>query len=98
MTPAAQSELVATYCATCHSERAKAGGLSLAGFNAMLAHESPETAEKMIRKLRAGMMPPAGRQASAAGRARRADRGARIAAGRVRGGQSRIPGGGRSSG
>jgi mono/diheme cytochrome c family protein len=60
MTPAAQSELVATYCATCHSERAKAGGLSLASFNAMLAHESPDTAEKMIRKLRAGMMPPAG--------------------------------------
>ena len=60
MTPAAQSELVATYCATCHSERAKAGGLSLAGFNAMLAHESPATAEKMVRKLRAGMMPPAG--------------------------------------
>jgi hypothetical protein len=60
MTPAAQTELVATYCATCHSERAKAGGLSLAGFSAMLAHESPATAEKMVRKLRAGMMPPAG--------------------------------------
>ena len=60
MTPAAQSELVATYCVTCHSDRAKAGGLSLANFNAMLAHESPETAEKMVRKLRAGMMPPAG--------------------------------------
>ena len=60
MTPAAQSELVATYCATCHSERAKAGGLSLASFSAMRAHESPDTAEKMVRKLRAGMMPPAG--------------------------------------
>ena len=60
MTPAAQTELVATYCATCHSERAKAGGLSLAGFDAMLAHESPATAEKMVRKLRTGMMPPAG--------------------------------------
>ena len=31
MSPAAQSELVTTYCAGCHSERAKAGGLSLAG-------------------------------------------------------------------
>ena len=60
MTPAAQTELVATYCATCHSERAKAGGLSLAGFDAMLAHESPAAAEKMVRKLRTGMMPPAG--------------------------------------
>ena len=60
MSPAAQSELVATYCAGCHSERAKAGGLSLAGFNAMQAAESPDVVEKMIRKLRAGMMPPAG--------------------------------------
>jgi len=33
-----QSELIKTYCATCHSERAKAGGLSLAGFDAMRAH------------------------------------------------------------
>ncbi|MGE4084849.1 MAG: DUF1592 domain-containing protein [Vicinamibacterales bacterium] len=67
MTPAAQSELVATYCATCHSERAKAGGLSLAGFNAMLAHESLATAEKIVRKLRAGMMPPAGAKRPPAG-------------------------------
>ncbi len=38
----------------------KAGGLSLAGFNAMRAQEQPEVVEKIIRKLRAGMMPPAG--------------------------------------
>ena len=56
----AQTELVTTYCATCHSERGKAGGLSLANFDAMRAQEHPEVAEKMIRKLRAGMMPPAG--------------------------------------
>src|SRR4029079_15952576 len=60
LSAAAQTELVTTYCATCHSERAKAGGLSLAGFNAMQAQEHPEVVEKMIRKLRAGMMPPAG--------------------------------------
>ncbi len=60
MSPAAQSELVATYCVGCHSDRAKAGGLSLAGFNAMRAQEQPAVAEKIIRKLRAGMMPPAG--------------------------------------
>ena len=67
MPAAAQSELIATYCATCHSERAKAGGLSLAGFDAMRAHESPETAEKIVRKLRAGMMPPAGAKRPPAG-------------------------------
>ncbi len=60
LSPAAQTEMVATYCSGCHSERAKAGGLSLAGFNAMRAQESPEVVEKMVRKLRAGMMPPAG--------------------------------------
>jgi mono/diheme cytochrome c family protein len=60
LTAAAQTELVTTYCATCHSARGKAGGLSLAGFNAMQAQEQPEVVEKMIRKLRAGMMPPAG--------------------------------------
>ena len=67
MSSAAQTELVATYCGTCHSERAKAGGLSLAGFNAMRAAESPEVVEKMLRKLRAGMMPPAGAKRPPAG-------------------------------
>jgi hypothetical protein len=52
--------LVAQYCATCHSDRAKAGGLSLAGWTAADLNDSPEATEKMIRKLRAGMMPPQG--------------------------------------
>ena len=55
-----QSALVKQYCATCHSERGKAGGLSLAGFDAAKADEHAEVSEKIIRKLRAGMMPPAG--------------------------------------
>ncbi len=55
-----QSELVTTYCATCHNERAKAGGLSLAGFDAMKATERQDVVEKMIRKLSAGLMPPPG--------------------------------------
>ena len=60
MVAAEQTRLVTTYCATCHSERGKAGGLSLAGWDAMKAQENPAIVEKMIRKLRAGMMPPAG--------------------------------------
>ncbi len=60
LSAAAQTELITTYCATCHSDRAKAGGLSLANFNAMRAQEQPQVVEKIIRKLRAGMMPPAG--------------------------------------
>jgi mono/diheme cytochrome c family protein len=59
--PDAQAAMVKQYCATCHSERGKAGGLTLAGFDPVaMATDHPETVEKMIRKLRAGMMPPAG--------------------------------------
>jgi mono/diheme cytochrome c family protein len=60
MVAAEQTRLVTSYCGTCHSERGKAGGLTLASFDAMKAHEQPEVIEKMIRKLRAGMMPPPG--------------------------------------
>ena len=55
-----QNALFKQYCVTCHNDRAKAGGLSLASFDAAAATEHAEVAEKMIRKLRAGMMPPAG--------------------------------------
>jgi len=34
MPAAEQTALVKQYCATCHSERGKAGGLSLAGYDA----------------------------------------------------------------
>ncbi len=56
----AQNALVKQYCAGCHSERGKAGGLSLADFDAAKAPEHAEISEKIIRKLRAGMMPPPG--------------------------------------
>jgi hypothetical protein len=59
-TAAAQNALVKEYCATCHNDRAKAGQLSLAAFDAAKAVDQPHVTEKMIRKLRAGMMPPAG--------------------------------------
>ncbi len=60
-----QTALVKQYCATCHNDRNKnnAAGLSLQGFDAsQVGHDADvaETAEKMIRKLRAGMMPPSG--------------------------------------
>jgi mono/diheme cytochrome c family protein len=60
LTSAEQTALVRQYCATCHSDRGKAGGLSLAGFDAEKADANTEISEKIIRKLRAGMMPPAG--------------------------------------
>jgi len=54
-----QTQLVKQYCATCHNDRSKAGGLSLAAFDAARLLDDQALAEKMIRKLRAGMMPPA---------------------------------------
>jgi mono/diheme cytochrome c family protein len=59
-TAAAQTALVKQYCVTCHNDRGKAGELTLASFDAANLLDHTETAEKMIRKLRAGMMPPAG--------------------------------------
>jgi cytochrome c553 len=53
-----QNALVAGNCATCHDDEAKTGGLSLEHFDAAKIEQSPEIAEKMIKKLRAGMMPP----------------------------------------
>ena len=87
MVAAEQTRVVTTYCATCHSERGKAGGLSLASFDAMKAHEQPEVIEKMIRKLRAGMMPPPGAKRPEAAQIDAARRRARGAHGRVRGQQ-----------
>jgi len=49
-----------TYCATCHSDASKAGGLSLANANLTDIPKGSETWEKVIRKVRAGMMPPPG--------------------------------------
>jgi Protein of unknown function (DUF1592)/Protein of unknown function (DUF1588)/Protein of unknown function (DUF1585)/Protein of unknown function (DUF1587)/Protein of unknown function (DUF1595)/Planctomycete cytochrome C len=60
MSVADQNALVGKYCTTCHSARAKAGGLALAGFDAAKARDNGELTEKIIRKLRARMMPPAG--------------------------------------
>jgi mono/diheme cytochrome c family protein len=59
--PAEQSAMVKQYCTGCHNDRAKAGQLSLAAFDASAAANPDHvtTTEKMIRKLRAGMMPPA---------------------------------------
>src|SRR2546423_9672273 len=54
------NQTVKQYCIGCHSERGKAGGLSLVDFEVARSAEHPDTSEKIIRKLRTGMMPPAG--------------------------------------
>jgi hypothetical protein len=52
--------LINDYCITCHDNDKEKGGLTLEKFDPARAAKNAEVAEKMIRKLRAGMMPPAG--------------------------------------
>ena len=54
-----QNMLIGRYCFRCHNDKDRTGGLSLESFDAARAFENADIAEKMIRKLQAGMMPPA---------------------------------------
>ena len=53
--------LVETYCLTCHNERTKRGDMVLEGRDLSNVAADPETWERVVRKLRAGTMPPRGR-------------------------------------
>ena len=56
----ADRALLNQYCITCHNERAKTGNLTLDKLDLAHPGDNPETWEKVVRKLRAGMMPPSG--------------------------------------
>ena len=62
MTPAEQTALVKQYCVTCHNDRNKdrTSGLSFQNFDAATVADHADTTERMIRRLRSGMMPPVG--------------------------------------
>ena len=60
MAPAELNAVVKQYCGRCHNATMKRGNLSLAGFDVGAAHAQADVAEKMVAKLRSGMMPPAG--------------------------------------
>ncbi|MYI46687.1 MAG: DUF1587 domain-containing protein, partial [Gemmatimonadetes bacterium] len=57
---AGPNEIVARYCVRCHNESRRIQNLVLEGFDIADAAQRRPTIEKMIRKLRAGMMPPSG--------------------------------------
>ena len=57
---AAERALLDQYCVTCHNQRLKTAGLLLDSLDTARVHEHAEQWEKVVRKLRAGMMPPAG--------------------------------------
>ena len=48
------------YCVRCHSDRRLSGDMSLESFDAGTPEANARLAEKIIHKLRAGMMPPVG--------------------------------------
>lgn len=56
--PAAQGALIKQYCVACHNDKMKTGGLSLENADVSRAGEKPDMWEKVVRKLRAGLMPP----------------------------------------
>ena len=59
---AATSEkaVIDRYCATCHNQRMRAGNLALDSLDVSAAGRDPQTWEKVVRKVRTGMMPPSG--------------------------------------
>jgi len=56
----AKAALIDQYCLGCHSDRVRSGGLALSELKLDAVDQSAEIAEKVIRKLRGGLMPPAG--------------------------------------
>ncbi len=53
--------LLDRYCVTCHNERLRTGGLMLDNVDLGRIDAHAEVLEKVVRKLRAGQMPPPGR-------------------------------------
>lgn len=54
-------EVLDRYCVTCHNQRLKTGGLALDRLDPAAVATNPAIWEKVVRKLRGGLMPPAGR-------------------------------------
>ena len=56
-----QQALVNRYCVGCHNERLRTGNLALDTVPVSSVGQHPEIWEKVVRKLRGGVMPPVGR-------------------------------------
>ncbi len=55
---ATERALLDQYCVTCHNDRMKTANLSLEKLDLATVGDHPELWEKVVRKLRAGVMPP----------------------------------------
>ncbi len=60
MAPAELNAVVKQYCQKCHNSTMRRGNLSLAAFDVGAPEADADVAEKIVAKLRAGMMPPVG--------------------------------------
>src|SRR5262245_45200687 len=58
--PLPERALLDQYCVTCHNDRAKTGGLTLASLDLADPTLNADVWEKAIRKVRGGLMPPVG--------------------------------------
>jgi hypothetical protein len=58
--PAPEAAFLKQYCVSCHNSRARTGGLALDAADVARVDGHAETWEKVVRKLRTGMMPPDG--------------------------------------
>ena len=56
--PLPQREAIDRYCVTCHNQRLKTADLALDTLDLAKIAETPDTWEKVVRKLRTGTMPP----------------------------------------
>src|SRR5437764_6624738 len=61
MSVESQQALVNRYCAGCHNEKMASGGFSFTKLDLAHPDQNAAQAEKVILKLRTGLMPPAGR-------------------------------------
>jgi hypothetical protein len=59
-TPQTEKAFLDRYCVTCHNDKTKTANFSLENADLANPGNHPEIWERVIRKLRAGMMPPAG--------------------------------------
>lgn len=55
-----QRALVGRYCVGCHNDKLKSGGFTLSKLDLDRPSSTAELAERVIKKVRAGLMPPAG--------------------------------------
>jgi len=58
MPASTQNETIQKFCGDCHNDQDLKGEMSLDGFDAARAGDKAELAEKIVNKLRAGLMPP----------------------------------------